>query len=93
MHVMTIGNYTDADSEEFTNTHTIRTCVEQQIFSDISKRNNDYSDLRPWIVTANSDKKYMELNGATMNVNELCVTFRKTAFSKRVISPPPTTRF
>ncbi len=27
--------------------------------------------------TANSDKKYMELNGAALNVNKPCATFRK----------------
>ncbi len=32
--------------------------------------------------TANSDKKYMELNGAAWNVNKPCVTSRKTAFPK-----------
>ncbi len=38
---------------------------------------------RPWSSwTANSDKKYMELNGAALNVNKLCVTSRKTAFPK-----------
>ncbi len=32
--------------------------------------------------TTNSDKKYMELNGAALNVNKLRVTSRKTAFPK-----------
>ncbi len=30
--------------------------------------------------TANSDKKYMEVNRAALNVNKPCVTSRKTAF-------------
>ncbi len=39
--------------------------------------------LRLWSSwTANSDKKYMELNGATLNVNKPWVTFPKTAFPK-----------
>ncbi len=39
--------------------------------------------LRPWSLwTANSDKKYLELNGAALNVNKPCVTCRKTAFPK-----------
>ncbi len=39
--------------------------------------------LRPWSSwTANSDKKYMELNGAALNVNKPCVTSPKTAFPK-----------
>ncbi len=39
--------------------------------------------LRPWSLrTANSDKKYMELNGASLNVNKLCVTSWKTASPK-----------
>ncbi len=33
--------------------------------------------LSSW--TANSDKKYMELNGVALNVNKPCVTSRKTA--------------
>ncbi len=37
--------------------------------------------VRPWSSwTASSDKKYMELNGAALNVNKPCVTSRKTAF-------------
>ncbi len=32
--------------------------------------------------TANSNKKYMELNGAALNINKPCVTSRKTAFPK-----------
>ncbi len=40
-------------------------------------------ELRPWTSwTANSDKKYMELSGAALNVNKPCVTSRKTAFPK-----------
>ncbi len=40
-----------------------------------------YCSLRPWSSwTANSDKKYMELNGAALNGNKPCVTFWKTAF-------------
>ncbi len=36
--------------------------------------------LRPWSSwTANSGQKYMELNGAALNVNKPCVTSRKTA--------------
>ncbi len=40
--------------------------------------------LRPWSCwwTANSDKKYMELNGAALNENKPCVTSPKTAFPK-----------
>ncbi len=39
--------------------------------------------LRPWSSqTTNSDKKYMELNEAALNVNKPCVTSRKTAFPK-----------
>ncbi len=39
--------------------------------------------LRPWSSwTASSDKKYMELNGAALNVNKPYMTSRKTAFSK-----------
>ncbi len=39
--------------------------------------------LRPWSSwTANSDKKYIELNGAALNVNKPGVTSRKTAFPK-----------
>ncbi len=39
--------------------------------------------LRPWgSWTANSDKKYMELNGAALNINKPCVTSRKTVFPK-----------
>ncbi len=39
--------------------------------------------LRPWSSwTVNGDKKYMELNGVTLNVNEPCVTIWKTAFLK-----------
>ncbi len=39
--------------------------------------------LRPWSSwTANSDKKYMELNGAALNVNKPCVTPRKTVLPK-----------
>ncbi len=39
--------------------------------------------LRPWSSwTANSDKKYMEVNGAALNVSKKCVTSRKTAFPK-----------
>ncbi len=39
--------------------------------------------LRPWSSwTANSDKKYMVLNGATLNVNKPRVISRKTAFLK-----------
>ncbi len=39
--------------------------------------------LRKWSSwTANSDKKYMELNGAVLNVNKLCVTSQETAFPK-----------
>ncbi len=39
--------------------------------------------LRPWSSqTANTDKKYMELNGAALNVNKPYVTSRKTAFLK-----------
>ncbi len=38
---------------------------------------------RPWSSwTANSDKKYMELNGAALNVNKPWATSRKTAFPK-----------
>ncbi len=37
----------------------------------------------PWSSwTANSDKKYMELNEAALNVNKPCMTSRKTAFPK-----------
>ncbi len=40
-------------------------------------------NLRPWSSwTVNSDKKYMELNGAALNVNIPCVTSWKTAFLK-----------
>ncbi len=40
-----------------------------------AEMNNDI-DLRTWSSwTANSDKKYMELNGAALNVNKPCVTF------------------
>ncbi len=40
-------------------------------------------NLRPWSSwTADSDKKYMELNGAALNVNKPCVTSPKTAFPK-----------
>ncbi len=40
-------------------------------------------NLWPWSSwTANSDKKYMELNGAVLNVNKPCVTSEKTAFPK-----------
>ncbi len=39
--------------------------------------------LRPWNSwTANTDKKYIELNGAAFNVNKPCVTSRKTARPK-----------
>ncbi len=39
--------------------------------------------LRPWSSwTANSDKKYMELIGAALNINKPCETSRKTAFLK-----------
>ncbi len=39
--------------------------------------------LRPWSSgTANSDKKYIELNGVALNVNKPCVTSQKTAFLK-----------
>ncbi len=39
--------------------------------------------LRPWISwTTYSDKKYMELNGAALNVNKSCVPSQKTAFPK-----------
>ncbi len=39
--------------------------------------------LRPWSSwTANSDMKYMELNGAALSVNKPCVTSRKTTFPK-----------
>ncbi len=39
--------------------------------------------LRPWnLWTANSDKKYTELNGAALNVNKPRVTSPKTAFLK-----------
>ncbi len=39
--------------------------------------------LRPWNSwTANSDKKYIELNEAALTVNKPCVTSRKTAFPK-----------
>ncbi len=39
--------------------------------------------LRPWNSwTANTDKKYMELNGAALNVNKPCATSQKTAFPK-----------
>ncbi len=39
--------------------------------------------LRPWNSwTANADKKYMELNGAALNVNKPRVTSRQTAFLK-----------
>ncbi len=48
---------------------------------------NNISDgrliLLPWSSwTANSDKKYTELNGAALNVNKPCVTFRKQPFRK-----------
>ncbi len=39
-----------------------------------------YANWSSW--TANSDKKYMKLNGAALNVNKPCVTSRKTAFPK-----------
>ncbi len=43
----------------------------------------DHHRLWPWSSwTASSDKKYMELNGAALNVNKPCVTSRKTAFWK-----------
>ncbi len=43
----------------------------------------NHNSLWPWSsCTANSDKKYMELNGAALNVNKSCATFRKTAFLK-----------
>ncbi len=32
--------------------------------------------------TANSDKKYMKLNGVALNLNKPCVTSQKTAFLK-----------
>ncbi len=39
--------------------------------------------LQPWSSwTANSDKKYTELNGAALNVNKPCVTSQKTDFPK-----------
>ncbi len=39
--------------------------------------------LRPWSSwTADSDKKYVELNGAALNVNKPLVTSQKTAFTK-----------
>ncbi len=39
--------------------------------------------LRPWNAwIANSDKKYMELNGAALNIKKQCVTSRKPAFPK-----------
>ncbi len=39
--------------------------------------------LRPWSSwTTNIDKKYIELNGAALNVNKPCVSSRKTAFPK-----------
>ncbi len=34
------------------------------------------------MVMARTDKKYMELNGATLNVNKPCITAQKTAFRK-----------
>ncbi len=34
------------------------------------------------LVIAISDKKYMELNGAALNVNKPCMTSQKTAFPK-----------
>ncbi len=45
-------------------------------------RSND-GHLRPWSSwTASGDKKYVELNGAALNVNISCVTSRKTAYQK-----------
>ncbi len=45
----------------------------------VYRDNGEY--LRPWSSwTANSDKKYMELNGATLDVNKPCVISQKTAF-------------
>ncbi len=39
------------------------------------RQKSDILDLRPWSSwTANSDKKNMELNGATLNVNKPCVS-------------------
>ncbi len=39
--------------------------------------------LRPWSAwTDKIDKKYMELNGAALNVRRPCVTTRKTSFPK-----------
>ncbi len=43
----------------------------------------NYHRLRPWSSwTADSDRKYMELNGAVLNVNKPHVTSWKTAFLK-----------
>ncbi len=52
-------------------------------FFYLYKITNKAVKLRPWSSwTANSDKKYMELNGAALNVNKTCVTSWKTAFQK-----------
>ncbi len=47
-------------------------------------RRMTHHEYKPRIVWTqlNSDKKYMELNGAALNVNKPCVTSRKTAFPK-----------
>ncbi len=54
-----------------------------ELILDYTLRLTTYYTLRPWSSwTANSDRKYMKLNGAALNVNKPCVTSRKTAFPK-----------
>ncbi len=53
------------------------------IFFNIFIVIGNHNSLRPWSSwTANSDKKFMELNGAALNVYKPCATFQKTAFLK-----------
>ncbi len=57
----------------------------QRTLTDIRSKYRFWSISRlwPWSSwTANNDKKYMELNGAGLNVNKPCVISRKTAFPK-----------
>ncbi len=50
------------------------------IYTLFTRMNALLGPWNSWI--ANSDKKYMELYGAALNVNKPCVIFLKTAFPK-----------
>ncbi len=77
-----IQNLEEIVPKEILETFIVDYCtvaVSKRLMTSVGLK-NEGSLWSSW--TANSDKKYMELNRAALNVNKPCVTSLKTAFPK-----------